>query len=343
MHNLDKDTLIKILTGFAVVLSALLAGILGFFVQWKLKQVDNSLLKKKEKENQKIKFHIPLLRNLYELDDRFDKIFKTLHTNWLNGEYLTDIKNKKGFAETPNNKGYFIISSIYLIGVFFGLTEAIKKGVDTTRLINKKNLLQRLYYKVKNLIKRIFGFKTNKNIFQFDPDIAKVRKLFQYEELFKEYIAKMKLDNPKDASILHKHIQQSIGEMMLEKDGEEKYKIKSFSKFFKAYINDESFRFWFVLIENLFIDLTNFDKNSSIEQKIKDKNDIRPLRILAIQYWNRMLMQNISKELNLSEFNLQTRPPEELLTTLSNELKNTLINYTLSESETYLMGLNLNK
>ncbi|MCK9425997.1 MAG: hypothetical protein M0Q21_08175 [Ignavibacteriaceae bacterium] len=343
MEQLDKETVIKILTAFAVIVAAFVAGMLGFFAQLILKRFDNLLAGKKEKENQKLKFYIPLLRCLYELDDRLDRIVnKQLDSNWLDAKYLDDIKNKKGFASNPNNTGYFIISSIYLIASFFGLTEAIKKGVDTTKFSYNHKTIVKYWNKLKIIANKTLGLKQNQNIFQFDPDISIISRIFVHPDLFNNYIQTKSLIAPVDACKLHKHIQHSIGEMMLEKDGEDKYRVKSFREFYDSYIMDEGFRFWFVLIENLFCNLSNFQKNKSIEKKVELKNDIRPLRLIAIQYWCRILMKNISKELDLDELNLETRPPDDVLINLSDELKSTIKSFKLDNTQTYLLGLKLN-
>jgi hypothetical protein len=343
MPEIDKDTLVKIVAAVAAIIAAFIAGMLGFYTQWRIKRFDKSLAEKKDKERERLRFYIPLLRSLYELDDRFDRIIMNLETDWLNAEYLDKIKNKQGFADNPNNKGYFIISSIYLIASFFGLTEAIKKGVDTTRFSSEKRRIIKLWNSIRTRIYSTFGVTPKLNIFQFDPDITKVCRLFQYEELFRQYMASSDLQNPKDACKLHKHIQHSIGEMMLEKEGENVYRVKSFREFYESYVSDERFRFWFVLIENLFTDLSNFAKEKSLEKKAELKNDIRPLRIIAIQYWCRVLMRNISVQLDLAELNLQTRPPDAVFNGLSDKLKDTIRSYTLENMETYLLGLNYNK
>lgn len=338
--NIDSNVVVvAIITAFSAIFATFLAGILAFWGQRKLKKLENATAERKEKEHQKLKFYIPLLRCLYELDDRFERILNNLETDWLNGEYLENIKNGKGFALDPNNKGYFIISSIYLIASFFGLTEAIKRGVDTSKLTRNKIkitfLIDKLY---RWAIKKLNLVETIK-IFQFDPDVTKVCRLFQYEELFKCYMTSKTLVNPKDACKLHKHIQHSIGEMMLEKESVGEFRIKSFREFYDAYVSKKSFRFWFTLIENLFTDLSNFEKEKNIEKKVEMKNDIRPLRIIAIQYWCRILMKKISKELNLEGLGLQTRPADDVLETLGDELADTIREYKLDYSAAYLLSV----
>lgn len=342
---MDKETFIKILQIFAVVLAAFVAGMLGFYAQWKVKQFENKQTQKKEKESQKLKFYIPLLRCLYELDDRFIRMFKNLDDDWLDSKYLEAIKKKEGFAKNPKEKGYFIISSIYLIACFFGVTEAIKKGVDTTKLSldRKRNKGFRHWFNKK--IKPLFKTKRGYDIFQFDPDITIVCRLLQNKELFINYISTKNFTKDlKDAHEIHKQIQHSIGEMMLEKDGEDKYRVKSFREFYEQYINDEAFQFWFILIEGYFTDLCKFDSSKKFEKKAEFKNDIRPLRLLAIQYWCRKLMSNISKELELDELNFETRKPDEVLKNaeISDDLKNLITSYKLDNSETYLLGIKLN-
>lgn len=337
----QADVAKNIITAIGVVAGAFIAGMLGFYAQMKIKHFDQRNKEKKEKEDQRLKFYFPLLRCLYELDDRFERILNNLEKDWLSNEYLSDIKNNCGFASDPNKKGYFIISSIYLIASFFGHIEAIKKGVDTTklsyRLYQNKNWWRNIFRKFAKLLK----IKRQFSIFQFDPEITTVCRLFQYEELFKIYIKAENLDNPIDASKLHKHIQHSIGEMMIEKTGKDQFRVKSFKEFYDAYVKDPDFRFWFLLIENLFINLSEFEKDKNIETKVKLKNDIRPLRLVAIQYWCRILMENIASELELDEFNLQTRPAENIVDKLSNGLKNTIINYKNTSTETYLFGIKI--
>jgi hypothetical protein len=340
MGNFDNDTLLKIMAGFAVVF----AGILGFFAQLIVKKIDNNFVQRKEKENQKLKFYIPLLRCLYELDDRFIRIFQNLDKDWLSAKYLEDIKQKKGFAENPKEKGYFIISSIYLIGCFFGVTEAIKKGVDTTRLSFNRKRTIRLPKWMSKKFRVIFKSRIHYDIFQFDPDITIICRLLQNKELFNHYISSKNYTKPKDANEIHKHFQHSIGEMMLEKVGDDKYRVKTFREFYELYINDDSFRFWFILIEGYFTDLCNFDASKKFEKKAELKNDIRPLRLLAIQYWCRKLMSNIAKELELDELNFETRKPDEVLKSaeVDNDLNKLISSYKLENSDTYLLGLKIN-
>ena len=147
---------------------------------------------------------------------------------------------------------------------------------------------------------------------------------------------------PIDACKLHKHIQNSIGEMMLEKIKGNHYRIKSFREFYTLYISDVKFRFWFVLIENLFNDLSNFEKDKKLETKVELKNDIRPLRIIAIQYWCRILMSNIAKELELDEQNYETRQANIVISGLSKELQLIIKNYNLQTKDLFISGLNLN-
>ncbi len=344
MNNFDLEKILNLTNGIALIISALIGGTIGFLAQLRLKYLDKILAERKEREKQRLKFYIPLLRCLYELDDRFKRILNNLDKNWLNHDHLDKIKNKEGFANNPNETGYFIISSIYLIGSFFGLTEAIKKGVDTTKLSydnSRFKRIRKLLHKIKRWISKLFGIKKKLNIFQFDPDITKVFRLFQYEELFDEYMATTELIEPKDACKFHKHIQHSIGEMMLEKDSTDNYRVKSFREFYEAYVFDDKFRFWFVLIENLFVDLSQFPKEKSIEAKVKIKKDIRPLRILAIQYWCRMLMQKISLELDLDKLNLETKPPSDIIENLSKELRDTITLFELENIQQYISGLRI--
>lgn len=342
MKNAASDpALLKYLAALAVVIAACIGGIIGFLGQFILKNYYNKVSTKNKIRNKKLKFYIPLLRCLYELDERISTIINHLHTDWLSEEYLTEIKNNKGFAADPNKTGYFIISSIYVVASFFGVSETIKKDIDATKFSFEKYKISKIWHKIKDYLPVLFKAKKEPSIFQFDPEITKVYRLFQQEELFKKYMESSTLTNPRDASKIHKHIQRSIGEMMLEKDGEKSFRVKSFREFYEAYINDEKFRFWFTLIENLFIDLINFPEEKTLEKKVEKKNDIRPLRIITIQYWSRVLMENISHELDLTKFNFQTRPPLDVLVNLSPDLVNTIKNYKPNKFDSYILGTSL--
>lgn len=338
MPEFNNEKIIGLLT--AVIL-LLVGSIVTYISQYKLKEYDRSIVRRKERENKKIKFYIPLLRNLYDIDDRFKRILSNLDKDWLSKDYLDLIKEKKGFAKDPTEKGYFIISSIYLIASFFGIYEATKRGVNITNILKKGNWLKRNFQKLTEWGCQKLNIYHRKNLFQFEPEINKISRLFQFEELFKEYMTSKKLIDPVDSCKLHKHIQNSIGEMMLIKTKRGHFRIKSFREFYTNYIEDEQFRFWFVLIENMFNDLSNFQKDKNIETKVEIKNDIRPLRIIAIQYWCRILMGNIAKELELSIHNYETRPAEQVLENLSCELKTIIKNYKLQTKDVYISGLNL--
>jgi len=338
MEILTQDKVIGLLTGIILVI---IGGVITYFFQYRLKRFDRLIAAKKEQENKKTKLYIPLLRNLYDIDDRFNRIISSLDKDWLNKENLLLIKENKGFAEDPTEKGYFIISSIYLIASFFGIYEVTKKGADLTSIIKKTNWLKRNFNRFVKWTNRKFNIKQNKNIFQFEPEIKKISRLFQFEELFKQYITSRKITNPIDSCKLHKHIQNSVGEMMLEKTEGNHFRIKSFREFFTQYTNDKRFRFWFVLIENMFNDLSNFPQDKTLETQVELKNDIRPLRIIAIQYWCRILMGNIAQELELSNQNYETRSPEKILDGLSDELKSIIKNYRLQSKDVFISGLNL--
>jgi len=342
MKNQVTDTdFLKYIIAFASIIAVVISGFVSVVVQVILKGYDSKQSEKNKRKSKKTKFYIPLLRCLYELDERISTIIDHLHTDWLSEKYLTEIKDKKGFAADPNKKGYFIISSIYLVASFFGLSETIKKDIDATKFSYEKHRIRKIWGKILARVPAAWKAKQKPSIFQFNPEITKVYRLFQQEELFKGYLSSKSLTNPRDASKIHKHIQRSIGEMMLEKEGEKGYRVKSFREFYEAYINDETFRFWFVLIENLFIDLINFPEEKSLEAKVETKRDIRPLRIITIQYWCRVLMENISQELDLTKFNFQTRQPSAIVENLSTDLKNTITKYRPNKFDSYILSSSL--
>jgi hypothetical protein len=270
------------------------------------------------------------------LDRRIGHILTTLDTDWLAKSHLDSIKNNEGFAVDPNEKGYFILSSIYIFGCFFGWSEAIKQGIDTTRPFSDKGRFRKFLARAKKKTYAFLSVSGTKNIFFFDPDISVVSKLFQYEELFSEYLVSETLVNPIDAGQLHKQFQYSIGELMLEKDGENSLRCKSFREFFDAYVSDPRFRYWFAKLENLFTDLSNFEKGKDLETQVKLKNDVRPLRLLAIRYWCRVLMKNMSEHLDI-----ETKPPDEVLKGISTSLKKTIQSVEIEKLESYLLGVRI--
>jgi len=248
---------------------------------------------------------------LYDLDDRLKRILQNLHTDWLDSKYLNEIKTHKGFAENPKSTGYLFISTIYMIGCFFGVTAIIRKRVD----VKRDSVEKRKHNKI--------------GIFQFDQNIKIISRLFQDTKLFEKYCRNKNFTNHKDANI-YKHFQHSIGEIMIEKISETNYRVKSFKEFYESYINEESFRFWFILIEEYFTNLCNFEINKEIEKQAELKNDIRPLRLKAIQYWCRRLMEKILEESNAIELSFENRKPDDLLNEkISDELKELISSYNL--------------
>lgn len=271
------------LSAIAVISAALIAAVLGLYGNLKIKQMEIEEQIKRDRANQKLKFYLPLLRFCYTLDRRIGHILKVLDTDWLAKSHLERIQRREGFATDPNETGYFISSSIYLIACFFGWTEAIKQGVDSTKQFSQKSRLHRWLSKIRDKIYDKFKLPSRRDIFLFDPDISTISKLFQYEELFNEYLVSKTITSPRDACKLHKQFQYSIGELMLEKDGEVGLRCKSFREFFEVYLSDEKFRWWFVPLENLLIDLSEFEKGKDLEAQVQLKNDVRPLRLLAIR------------------------------------------------------------
>lgn len=324
----DNDTLLKIIAALAVVVAALAAALIGFYSQIKIKQYELRAQARKDRAAQRLAFYLPLLRFCYELDSRIGRILSVLHTEWLKASHLEKIRNNEGFAKDPRETGYFIMSSVYVFACFFGWTEAIKKGVDATKPLSERSRLGRWLRGVRRRLRRRMAGKSK--IFFFDRDISIVRRLFQHQELFQEYIASRRLTAPRDAYKLHRHFQHSIGEMMLQADGDV-LRCKTFREFCDSY-RDEQFRYWFTPLEELFTDLSEFEADEDIETQAQRKNDFRPLRLLAIRYWCRVLMGNLAKDLDID-----TPPPEEVLDSLSELLRNTITSVKLEQLELFLV------
>jgi hypothetical protein len=331
---MDPQTIQTVLAAVAVIVAAVIAGVLGFYGNFRIKQLEFDAQRRKEETIKRLSFYLPLLRFCNTLDRRIGHILTTLDTDWLAKVHLDKIKSKEGFVINPNEKGYFISSSMYIFACFFGWSEAIKRGVESTKSFSTKNRIHKLLSRAKRKLYNFLHIPVKRDIYHFDPDLSVISKLFQYEELFDEYMATRMLISPRDACKLHKQIQYSIGELMLEKDAKDGYRCKSYREFFTNYVEDEKFRFWFVLLENLFIDLCGFESGKDIETQVQLKHDIRPLRLLAIRYWCRILMKNMSEYLDI-----ETKPPEDVLEGISYSLKKTILSVKIEELESYLLEI----
>ena len=101
----------QIIIASAVIAAAFIGGFVAFFGKIIINSFERYKENKNTRENRKITLYMPLLRCLYELDDRFNRILNNLDTDWLNVEYLDSIKKKEGFAKNQKQKGYFVLSS----------------------------------------------------------------------------------------------------------------------------------------------------------------------------------------------------------------------------------------
>lgn len=268
-----------------------------------------------ERGNRKMKLYKPFIMFLYDFDSRLKKILDSQEPDWFNSKYLNNIKKKKGFAVDPNQKGYYILSSIYLVASFFAYAEIIQKDVEIAK------------YKIK-VQKKKKQYKEEINYFH--PNVLKICGLFRDSSIFKNYLESNDFSNPTDASDIRRHFQHSIGEMMLKKDKNNEFVVKTFKEFFDSYIVDKSFSFWLSKIDGLFVDLPKFDE-------IYIKNDIRPFRIIAIQYWCRKLMEKIFEELDIKE---KPESSKKVLDRLNDKYVQEIIkNYQQKASTSELMGI----
>lgn len=329
---MSDESLLRLVAASAVVLAALVGTLLGFFAQKRLKRYEMRAQALRDRAARRRALHVPLLRFCYELDSRIGRILSMLHEDWLSATYLERFSGNDGFAKDQRQKGYFIVSSVYLFSCFFGWTEAIQRGVDETNRLAEQSALRRwLSRKIRELI-AAWRRKGDSAIYFFDRDIHIVRRLFQHQELFDAYSKSKKLSNPRDSCKLHRHLQHSIGEMMLQRDGEV-LRCKTFREFVEAY-HDEKFRYWFALLEDLFVDLSGFPVGKDIETQAEMRNDVRPLRLLAIRYWCRILMKNMASDLGI-----EAPPPEAVLQDVSESLRSTIAEVRVENVEPFLVGI----
>src|ERR1700733_1869218 len=195
-----KETIQNILTGASVILAALIATVLGYYGNLRVKRFEIEVQSRKEEANQRLRFYLPLLRFCDALDRRIGHILTKIDTDWLSKTYLEKIHKKEGFACNPDEKGYFISSSTYIFACFFGWSEAIKRGIASTSQVSESGRLSRWLSRAKRRFLNKLGIADERGAFLFDPDISVVSKLFQYEELFSDYMVSKTLKEPRDAS-----------------------------------------------------------------------------------------------------------------------------------------------
>lgn len=330
---MDAEAYSHLAATFAAVVAALVGALVGFYAQIHVKHVDLSVEARRSKASQRLSLYLPVLRFCYEFDSRLGRILSNLHTDWLRQTYLDQIKKRKGFAADPRETGYFLMSSIYEFACFFGWTEAIARHVDATKRSSERSRFARLISKRwRRIRRRLPGKYRPAPIYFFDHDVSLLRRLFQHQELFDEYIKGKRLTQPRDACKLHRQFHHSIGEMMLQDDGE-LLRCKSFREFCEAYRDDE-FRYWLVTLEELVVELSDFTPGKNIEVQAELKNDIRPLRLLAIRYWLRKFMRTLARDLGID-----TPQAEEVLSDVSEPLREIITSVRLEQLELFLVGL----
>lgn len=319
-------------TGFFVCISVLLT-IIGQVV---VKRFDISLNKKTRKQKE-TNLYYPLLLFLVDFDKRINSIFINIHEDWLSSDTIAKIKKKEGFAKDPtDNSGYFFISLMYRFGRFFGIIKMIEtiKGNEVKISDTAK------WWKCK---------KNNKKDNTIDDCIQKLTSLFQNKFFFDNVYPdkkwhkrnEPKQDNDtKDGAEIHTLIQETIGEMMIKNTNN--FDLITFKDFCELYTKQEEkyFQTWFSYIEQYLSDLQLEKNNKTIEAKCEDKNDIRLLRLKAIQYWCRQLIVILIE--NYPDFkneikNEENLKPENLFSTdkkdasyISVELTKAIQNYTIS-------------
>lgn len=330
---MPESTLMQsmLLTGIGIFATIVVALVI-IYAQLRAKRLELDEEKRKTEAAQRLAYFAPFVRLCYELDARIGRIFDHLSDDWLNRTHLASVRDGKGFAESPLQTGYFLMSSVYVFACFFGWTEAIARGVDATEQARAGHRVHGKW--IAWALRRNGHRRSRVPVYFFDQDISIVRRLFQYEELFENYVRSRQFSTPRDACKLHRHFQHSIGEMMLRTDGAGMTRCKTFREFFEEYRGGEQFRYWFIPLEELFADLSGFPQGKDLETQAEMKNDLRPLRLLAIRYWCRKLMQSLATDLGISP-----PDPDEVVTGRSDELQGIIRSVTIEELESHLAGL----
>jgi len=315
-------------TGFFICVSVILT-IIGQVI---VKRFDISLNRKTQKKKE-MDIYYPLLVCLYDMDKRITSIFNNMHEDWLSADIIEKIQAKKGFAENPtDNSGYFFISLMFRFGRFFG----ILKVIETIKGNELKSSKKKKWWKHK---KNNDKSDIIDNYIHIDKYIDRVTSLFQNKFFFDECYKKVswyERGNTKDGAEIHTLVQDTIGEMMVTDTGNN-YRLKTFKEFCDAYTDqkDNTFKIWFSYIEQYLLDLKLEKNEKTIEAKCQQINDVRPLRLKAIQYWCRKLIISIKQ--NYPDFEIQFKDNPDVDDSffadgktslyISPELANTIKNY----------------
>jgi hypothetical protein len=121
---------------------------------------------------------------------------------------------------------------------------------------------------------------------------------------------------------------------MLIYDEKRGFRCKSFREFLALYTTEPEFQKWFLKIEELFRDLSDFPDGLALEEQVAAKNDVRPLRLLAIRYWCRRLMNKVAYDIGIPPID-----PDAALVGVSVELQDLIKSINVEELELYLFGL----
>lgn len=291
-----------------------LAAVLGFLGNMWIKRYELQVQHVREKKEKRLKLLLPLLRFSHNLDRRLARMLssRNLEGNWLSRQHLDRVHEGTGFALDIKETGYFIVSTVYHLACIFGWAEAIKKMVDSNEPDMKG--------------KRAWFFTSARResiTYIFDKEFSIISRIFQFEEMFDGYLRTARVSGePFDAVKFHKLVQYSVGELMLETDGEGNYRCKSFREFTARYYTDKEFRYWFEPIVQLIENLSGFESERSLEAQALLKKDLRPLRLIALRYWNRVLVRDLAQQLHLdNNESYKKMQPDDVLQDLSPELR----------------------
>lgn len=274
-----SDLLTPDVTKFSSIALLILTAVIPAIAAYLVARYQYKSEKKNSKDAIVRKYAHPLLSSTRELEDRLSKLLGNLETDWLDSSYINEIKNGEGFAKNPTKKGYFFISTIYLLARYFSYLEIISQEVG--HLFDLPTQQAKQFEKITNTISRIFQYR------EMWDHCETINKIFSSDD-----------NGVRDAWRLHRQFQHSIGELLICREGD-RTRSMSFKQFYENYVADKNFQYWCGAIEDYVVDLSSMSDGDYVVKATK-QSDIRIFRIMALRYWLRRLIRTLEEDMDIS-------------------------------------------
>jgi hypothetical protein len=266
MQNFLKINLGEFTVGW-FLLSVVIGGIFGAVIKYLFEVRLPQSLKRKQRVEEKVrKYSDPLLQAASDVELRIQTLLKKgIKDNWLKSNVIKELERGEGFLkDSCKGLGYFFLSTVYVFARYFAWVEILRREAG------------------------FLDFPRGKASVNFYGILHRINNAFRYTELWQSNNKKPPV---KDCTVLYRHIQSAIGEIMIIERNKELNCI-SFREFVDKYKDAQNaqFRFWLRNLMSYFEDLSDIDI-AQIEQVLIEKGEYRVLRLIAIQYWYFKLVQ----------------------------------------------------